>query len=218
MTPATTAAVLRPAAPRPAPERAPGRRLHAVPVPAPRRRPRMGYAVVAFGGAVAIAIAQMGLSVLTTQSSYELAALNQERRDATLQAQELRDEVAGLGSPQHLASKAAGLGLVIAGAPSYLRLSDGSISGSGEAAGAVSTVDVAGRAAVGNALLNKRPVVTAESAAAALAAAAAAPAEEAAAPAEGDQAAAPAVEAPPEQPAPELPPPITEGLPSPTTR
>jgi cell division protein FtsL len=197
-----TTAVARTARPevRPEPSGAPQRRLQAVPSAAPRRRPRLGYAIVAFAGAVAIAVAQMSLSVLTTQSSYELAALNQERRTATLQAQELRDEVAGLSSPQYLAANAAALGMVIDGAPSYLRLSDGKVVGSGDAAGSVSTVDAAKRGAVGNALLERRPLTT-----------------DPGSTLEGKK--QPATPAPPaEKPEAELPPPLTEGLPSPTTR
>ncbi|WP_309069455.1 hypothetical protein, partial [Microbacterium sp.] len=189
---------------RPEPTGAPRRRLQAVPDAAPRRRPRLGYAIVAFAGAVAIAIAQMSLSVLTTQSSYELAALNQERRAATLQAQELRDEVAGLSSPQHLAASAAGLGMVIDSVPpSSLRLSDGTITGDGAAAGSKSTVDAKGRAAVGNALLERRAIPTDP-----------APAGDAKEDeVEDDKKAAEA-----EKAEAELPPPLTEGLPSPTTR
>ena len=188
-------------APRPssAPERAPQRRLQAVPAAAPRRRPKVGYAIVAFGGAVAIAVAQMSLSVLTTQSSYELAQLNQDKRAATLQAQELRDEVAGLSSPQYLAANAAGLGMVIDGAPSFLRLSDGQIIGDGAAAGSASTVDAKGRSAVGNALLDKRPLTTDP---------------EATIEGKKQETKAPVADAPKA----ELPPPVTEGLPSPTTR
>lgn len=199
-------AARRPASPIPAPERPPGRRLHAVPPPAPRRRPRTGFAVVAFSGAVAIAVAQMALSVLTTEASYELAALSQERRTAILQAQELRDQVAGLSSPQNLASKAASLGMVIDASPSYLRLSDGAIVGEGEAAGSVSTVDAGKRAAVGNALLEEKPVAAAS---AGVATRVVSDVEAAA----GRSAGAAAEKADTA-----VPPPITEGLPSPTTR
>lgn len=198
---ATTAAVtdraVRPDA-RPAPG-SPRRRLQAVPDAAPRRPPRVGYAIVAFAGAVAIAVAQMSLSVLTTQSSYDLANLNQERREASLQAQELRDEVAGLSSPQYLAANAAAMGMVIDGAPSFLRLSDGKIIGDSAAAGAASTVDAATRGAVGNALLERRPLTTDPKATI-----------------QGKE--EPAKAAPEDKPEAELPPPLTEGLPSPTTR
>jgi len=195
----TTPASARAARPAPGPDRSRERRLHPLPAPAPRRRPRLGYAIVAFGGAVAIAVAQMSLSVLTTQSSYELAALNQERRTATLQAQELRDEVAGLSSPQYLAANAAALGMVIDASPSFLRLSDGQIIGEGAAAGAASTVDARGRGAVGNALLDRRPLTTDPQATL-----------------EGKKEQKPPAEA--DEREAELPPPLTEGLPSPTTR
>lgn len=197
---ANTAAVRTVARPDVAPERAPQRRLHAVPAAAPRRRPKVGYAIVAFAGAVAIAVAQMTLSVLTTQSSYELAQLNQDKRAATLQVQELRDEVAGLSSPQNLAASAAGMGMVIDGVAASLRLSDGKIIGDVAPAGSVSTVDAKGRAAVGNALLEKAPVTTD-------------PAEPTDAE-KADEAPQAPVETEPEA---ELPPPVTEGLPSPTT-
>jgi hypothetical protein len=196
---ANTAAV-RAARPDLRPGSDPRRRLRALPAAAPRRRPRVGYAIVAFAGAVAIAVAQMSLSVLTTQSSYELAALNQEQRTATLQAQELRDEVAGLSSPQYLAANAASLGMVIDGAPSFLRLSDGRIIGAGDAAGSASTVDAAGRGAVGNALLDRRPLTTDPDATL-----------------EGKKDEKKAQDAEQSTQA-ELPPPLTEGLPSPTTR
>ncbi|MER7797679.1 hypothetical protein [Microbacterium sp. NPDC096154] len=186
--------------PRPEPARAPRRRLHALPTPSPRRRPKLGYAVVAFAGAVAIAVAQMSLSVLTTQTSYEIAALDQERRTATLQAQELRDEVAGLSSPQYLAANAAALGMVIDASPSFLRLSDGRIIGEGAAAGTASTVDAARRGAVANALLDKRPLTTDPDATLDGKKAEKKPAAEKA------------------EPEPALPPALTEGLPSPTTR
>jgi len=197
---ASTAAI---AEPRPdvRPEHAPSRRLQALPDARRARRPKVGYAIVAFAGAVAIAVAQMSLSVLTTQSSYELAQLNQEKRTTSLQAQELRDEVAGLSSPQYLAANAAGLGMVIDGAPSYLRLSDGTIIGDGGAAGSVSSVDAKGRGAVGNALLNKRPLTTDPDATL-----------------EGEKEKPAATEEAEQKPVEEAPPPpVTEGLPSPTT-
>ncbi|GGH40415.1 hypothetical protein [Microbacterium album] len=199
---ANSAAVPRTAVPEPAPERRPRRRLQPVEAPAPRRRPRLAYAVVALAGAVAIAVAQMSLSILITQTSYDIAALNQERRAATLQAQELQDEVAGLSSPQYLAANAAALGMVIDASPSFLRLSDGAVIGAGHAAGADSTVDVAGRAAVGNALIGDTPLVTD-------------PATTLDGPVvqetEAGDETAPAADDP-------LPPPLTEGLPRPQTR
>jgi hypothetical protein len=150
------------------PERAPSpprpsttRRLRAVEAPTLRsKRPRLAYAIVALTGAIAIGAAQMVLSIGTTQGSYELAQLNQEKRELTWEKQALYDDVAGLSSPQYLAANAAALGMVINEAPSYLRLSDGAILGPSEVAMGSSSVDAIGRGAVANALITDTPLVT----------------------------------------------------------
>lgn len=151
------------AQPRPLrPEVTPQRTLRAVPQAAPRRkRPRLAYAMVALAGAVTIGAAQMGLSIATTESSYVLSQLTQQKRELTWQKQALYDDVAGLSSPQYLAANAAALGMVINASPTYLRLSDGAIIGTGAAAGDTSTVDAVGRGAVANALVAETPLVTA---------------------------------------------------------
>lgn len=188
----------------------PGRRLHAVERSLPARRPRMAYAIVAVAGAVAIAVAQMALSVLITQDSYRVAELQQDQRALTLEAQSLRDDIAGLSSPQYLAANAAALGMVIDASPTYLRLSDAAIIGSGAAAGGTSAVDARGTAQVSNALLDGTPLVTDPNSVVQ---------------GELDRGDAPPVadEAAPEQAADPVepvapPPPMTDGLPSPTTR
>jgi len=146
----------------PAPDRqeATGRRLHAVEAPARRRRPKVVYAIVAVAGAVAIGGAQMALSILTTQTSYQIATLTSQQRELSWQKQMLYDDVAGLSSPQYLAANASALGMVINESPSYLRLSDGAILGSSQAALDASSVDALNRAAVGNALITDTPLVT----------------------------------------------------------
>jgi hypothetical protein len=125
-----------------------------------RRRPRVLYAIVAVAGAVAIGAAQMSLSILTTQGSYQIASLTSQQRDLDWQKQMLRDDLAGLSSPQYLAANASALGMVINEAPSYLRLSDGAVLGAGQAALGASSVDALNRAAVGNALITDTPLVT----------------------------------------------------------
>ncbi|WP_109209256.1 MULTISPECIES: hypothetical protein [Microbacterium] len=137
------------------------RRLRVVEAPARRRRPKLFYGVVAVLGAFLIAAAQMSLSIMTTQGTYELAALTKEQRDLTYEKQILYDDVAGLSSPQYLAANAAALGMVINEAPSYLRLSDGAILGPSEVAMGSSSVDAIGRGAVPNALITDTPLVTA---------------------------------------------------------
>lgn len=178
-------------APEPRPE-APSRRLRPVTEPAVRRRPRVLYASLAVGGALAIAAAQMGISLAATQDAFVLAELTRQQQELALQKQALGDEIVGLSSPQSLAAKADAMGLVVAGPASYLRLSDGTVLGAGEGADWVSTVQPNGATKVGNALLvPPAPPASVE-------------AEEAAASAE--------------EPDPALPPAITDGLPSPTTR
>ncbi|WP_127475471.1 hypothetical protein [Microbacterium sulfonylureivorans] len=158
----TASSALR-TAPSVAPDRrdAPVRRLRAVEAPVRRRRPKLMYGVVAVLGAFLIAGAQMALSIMTTQSSYELSALAQQQRDLTYQKQILYDDVAGLSSPQYLAANAAALGMVIDESPSYLRLSDGALLGAGEVSYGSSSVDAIGRGAVPNALIADTPLVTA---------------------------------------------------------
>lgn len=138
---------------------APGRRLRLVERPSRRRRPRTAYAIVSLLGVAAIVAVQIILSMLTTQGSFAVADLMQERRDLTLQQQELEDSVSGLSSPQYLAANAAELGMVIDGAPNFLRLSDGKVIGTGKTSSGESTVN-AKSSNVGNALIADTPLAT----------------------------------------------------------
>lgn len=194
----------------PAPVREP-RRLHVV-APARRRAPRRLFGVIAVTGALAIVLVQMGLGILTTQSSFEIASLTQQQRDLTYQKQILADDNAGLSSPQYLAANAAALGMVIDESPTYLRLSDGAVIGSDKPADAVSSVDAMGRGSVRNALIADKPLVTNPQAPVAPAAAAR---TDPAAAAPTDPA-APTDATPPAESA--TPPSISDGLPTPATR
>ncbi|WEG10156.1 hypothetical protein PU630_06275 [Microbacterium horticulturae] len=137
----------------------PVRRLRALELPALRRRPRLWYGLIAVAAALGIVGAQMVLSVMTTQSSYELARLNSQHHELTLQKQVLDDELAGLGSPQYLAANAAALGMVVDKTPSYLRLSDGKILGAQKAASSTSAITL-GKGSVANELIADTPLVT----------------------------------------------------------
>lgn len=147
------------AAPHRAPETEPARRLRALERPLPRRRPRLLYGIIAVAGAVLIAAAQMGLSILTTQSSYELSALSSQQRGLDYQKQMLTDSLAGLSSPQYLAANAAALGMVTGQAPTYLRLSDSAIVGTDAGSNGASSVNALTQAAVSNALVAGVPLV-----------------------------------------------------------
>lgn len=147
-----------PAAPRqPRPDRE--RRLQALERPQTRRRPRMLYGIIAVAGAVLIGAAQMGLSILTTQSSYQLADLTSQQRTLDYQKQMLTDSIAGLSSPQYLAANASALGMVTGQAPTYLRLSDAAIIGTAAGTGGASSVNALSQAAVANALVAGVPLV-----------------------------------------------------------
>lgn len=186
--------------PQPQPQRTePRRQLTPVTAPAAKRRPRLAYAALAVGGALAIGAAQMGISLATTQDAFVLADLNIQQHELGLQKQALHENLVGISSPQSLAVKADAMGLVVAGSASYLRLSDGKVLGASEGANWASTVAPNGATKVGNALLAPPPPTAAEKKAA----------EDAAA--KRDEAAAGAVE-------PAGPPVITDGLPTPTTR
>lgn len=147
-----------PAAPRqPRPDRE--RSLQALERPQTRRRPRMLYGIIAVAGAVLIGAAQMGLSILTTQSSYQLADLTSQQRTLDYQKQMLTDSIAGLSSPQYLAANASALGMVTGQAPTYLRLSDAAIIGTAAGTGGASSVNALSQAAVANALVAGVPLV-----------------------------------------------------------
>lgn len=186
------------AAPRPsavpqAPERAPRRRLEPVTGTPVRRKPKLAYALVALAGAMAIGAVQIGLSLAITQDSFALAGLTSQQHELDLRTNALQEDLTGTSSPQSLAASAASLGMVVAGAPSYLRLSDGAVFGQGTGATGASTIDPNGAGAVSNSLLNDVPVNASTA---------------------DDTTPAGAVE----QSAQELPPAITDGLPSPSTR
>lgn len=171
-------------------------RLRPLDRPATRRRPRLAYGIAAVLGAAAIMSAQMVITILTTQDTYAISQLQAEQRQLSWDRQILYDEVAGLSSPQYLAANAAALGMVISEAPTFLRLSDGALVGAAQAASWQSSIDAVGRGAVSNALITDTPLVTAPDATI-----------------EGvpvDVTAADGIAA--------TPPPLSDGLPTPTTR
>jgi len=189
-------------APRPrslpdAPSRAPRRRLEPVTGTPVRRKPKLAYALIAVAGALAIGAAQIGLSLAITQDSFTLASLSSEQHELDLRTSALQEDLTGLSSPQSLATGAAALGMVVAGSPAYLRLSDGAVFGQGTGAVGASTIDPNGAGAVSNALLNDVPVNAST---------------------EDDNTPEGSPDAGAEQSAQELPPAITDGLPSPSTR
>jgi hypothetical protein len=80
-----------------------------------------------------LAAGLLGLLVLNTalaQDAFRLHTLKQESRALEDREEALRREVEALQSPQEIAGRAAELGMVPAGPPAFLRLSDGAVLGS----------------------------------------------------------------------------------------
>lgn len=122
-------------APRPRPAETPRRApLRTVP-PRPARRPTTRYAVIAIASIVVMALGQLLISIALSSGAYELARLRGEAGSLALTAAALDEDLALLGSPQSLAQSAAAMGMVQAGTPSYLRLSDGGVLGAPQRAG-----------------------------------------------------------------------------------
>ncbi|WP_054683412.1 hypothetical protein [Microbacterium sp. No. 7] len=117
------------------------------------RRPRIVYGIVAVAGVAAIAATQMGISILTTQGSYTIAELTRQQSELSWQTQMLQEQVSGLSSPQYLAASAAGMGMVVGDAPTYLRLSDAAVTGPAAPAAATSSINALSGATIPNALL-----------------------------------------------------------------
>ena len=122
---------LEPLTPRPKPRRRPPLAL------VPPRRPAPATAVLGRTPFVALVVSLLaagllGLLVLNTalaQDAFRLHTLKQEARALEDREQVLQREVEALRAPQELAARATALGMVPAGPPAFLRLSDGKVLG-----------------------------------------------------------------------------------------
>src|SRR3954468_24785471 len=98
----------------------PGRHTH---------RPRVLAAGALLTGVTCVLAAQLLVSIQTAQGAYAVDRL-QATSIALGREQQVRAEaLETLASPQHLARRAAALGMVPAAYPAYLRLSDGAVVG-----------------------------------------------------------------------------------------
>jgi len=117
------------------------------PEPAPRRRaaltvvpvrevaaPRAPFVVAVVSLLVTGLIGLLVLNTVLGKDSFHLFELRSENRALLDQEQVLVREVEMLRSPSTIADKAAGLGMVPAGPPAFLRLPDGAVLGSAEVA------------------------------------------------------------------------------------
>jgi hypothetical protein len=80
-------------------------------------------------GFVAVSVLHLLLTILTSQSVYELSDLKQEKRELETTSQILSEEVSSLASNQNLLNTASRLGMVENSNPVFLRLTDQAILG-----------------------------------------------------------------------------------------
>jgi len=114
-----------------APASAPSPRRHIRIAPSAdqrRARPKTLYAVVTVASLGVIFAAQLLLSIVVSNGAYEMSALNGEQRELLQTEQALQEKIEVLDSAQNLATNAAGLGMIQATSPQYLRLSDVTVS------------------------------------------------------------------------------------------
>ena len=122
---------LEPVAPRVRRPRRPPLALVPAARPAPRGAVRRSPFVAVVVSLLAAGL--LGLLVLNTalaQDAFRLHTLKQESRALEDREEALRREVEALRSAQELAGRATELGMVPAGPPAFLRLSDGKVLGS----------------------------------------------------------------------------------------
>jgi cell division protein FtsL len=97
-------------------------------------RPRVFYATVTVGVALAIIVAQIVLSVTISSGAYEVATLQRENKELSRTFTQVSQTLAEVSSPQHVAAAAEGLGMVSSASPAYLHLSDSRVLGQPRAA------------------------------------------------------------------------------------
>ncbi|WP_138275245.1 hypothetical protein [Rhodoluna limnophila] len=113
----------------PAQTRVRTQQLKAAPIQWQNSRPGMVVVATITIGALAIALLNLLLHIMTSNAVYELAALQQERKELTTTTQILGEEVDSLSSQQNLSNSAQKLGMIANANPVFLRLSDQKVLG-----------------------------------------------------------------------------------------
>jgi hypothetical protein len=125
-----------------------------------KARPRVFYAVITVAVIFAIIIAQLLVSVAVASGAYEISSLKQANKELSRTYQTVTQDLDRLASPQNLAANAEALGMVNNSTPVYLRLSDGAVLGTPEAAAATAGLIAGAEGAVPNHLLTGVQLVT----------------------------------------------------------
>lgn len=94
-----------------------------------RSRARGPLVMIIVLGFLAISILHLLLTIMTSQSVYELSDLKREKRELDTTSQIISQEVSSLSSQQNLLNTAAKLGMVANSNPVFLRLDDQSVLG-----------------------------------------------------------------------------------------
>jgi hypothetical protein len=118
--------------PRPAPRRTSLRLVPAPPPSVPRTRFIALVATLLVTGLLGLLM----LNTVLARNAFALHGLSVETRTLGDTEQSLQREVERLRSPENLATRATELGMVQAGPPAFLRLSDGAVLGATEPAAA----------------------------------------------------------------------------------
>jgi hypothetical protein len=119
-----------------------------------RARPRVVYALVAVAGLFLILMAQLLLSIVLSDGSYQISALRAAQTELSRDQQSLTESLHVLESPQNLAGRAEQLGMVLnTSSYGWLRLSDGSVLAAPTPADAASTIGASGGTLIPNSLL-----------------------------------------------------------------
>ena len=123
-------------------------------------RPRALYALITVIGLFTIFMAQLLLSIVTSDGAYQLASLQSQQRSLAQEQQALSENLSLLGSQQNLAVQAESLGMVLGSTtPVFLRLSDGAVIGTPVPGGEGASAIGAAGSLVPNALLVDVPLV-----------------------------------------------------------
>ena len=100
-----------------------------------KARPKSFYAVVTVASVFGLFLGQLMLSILLSDGAYQISTLQAEQKQLSRTEQALSEQLDLLASPQSLATRAESLGMVVGtNAPTFLRLSDGSLIGTPVAA------------------------------------------------------------------------------------
>lgn len=94
-----------------------------------RTRAKGPVVMIIVMGFLATSLLHLLLTIMTSQSVYELSDLKREKRELDTTSQIIAEEVASLSSQQNLLNTAAKLGMVANSNPVFLKLEDQSVLG-----------------------------------------------------------------------------------------